>query len=638
MRLFYALIPLALAVWAPVVLSQSGAAQSGELARIQGLVRDPAGRPVAAATITLLRLPSGAPIVKQTDASGRYLFTGLPAGEYELRVQRHGLTPVLLRLKLAWGQRLVRDFSLAAATVHESREVDATSKAGAGRGVGFAGGVPGGTPGGVVGGIIGVAPAMAPPPFHTEEYGIVNEQGFHDVRRTPLSTFSADVDTAAYTNIRRFLREGKTPPKDAVRIEEMLNFFSYDYPKPPAGRPFSTTLELAACPWAKTHQLVHIGLRTAPVSAANLPPARFTFLLDVSGSMMPANKLPLLKRSLTLLAEQLRPQDRVAIVVYAGAAGIVLEPTWGGEKQRILDSLDRLQAGGSTAGAAGIRLAYETARKIYEKGALNRVILATDGDFNVGVSSDGELKQIIEKERESGVFLTVLGFGYGNLKDAKLEMLARNGNGNYAYVDTILEARRALVEQMGATLLTVAKDVKLQVEFNPAQVTAYRLIGYENRRLRDEDFKDDRKDAGDLGAGHSVTALYEIIPAGASDGAGDVDPLKYQEPKSTRAAATSGELLTLKLRYKEPDGAQSRQLVEVLKAGPKPPSENFRFAMAVTEFGLLLRDSEFKAGASYDDVVVLAESSLGKDDDGRRAEFLSLVKQTRQAMRLRSSR
>ncbi len=422
----------------------------------------------------------------------------------------------------------------------------------------------------------------------------------------------------------------RMPPKDAVRIEEMLNFFGYDYPKPPAGRPFSTTLELAACPWEKGHQLVHIGLRTAPVRAENLPPTRLTFLLDVSGSMMPPNKLPLLKRSLALLAEQVRPQDKVAIVVYAGAAGVVLEPTSGGEKTRILEALERLQAGGSTAGAAGIRLAYETARKMYLEGGLNRVILATDGDFNVGVSSDGELKRIIEKERDSGVFLTVLGFGYGNLKDAKLETLAQNGNGNYAYIDSVLEARRALVEQMGATLLTVAKDVKLQVEFNPAQVKAYRLIGYENRRLRDEDFKDDKKDAGDLGAGHSVTALYEIIPAGSAETGGDVDKLKYQATKPTSQAAHSGEVLTLKLRYKEPEGSQSRELVEVLKAGTRPPSASFRFAMAVTEFGLLLRDSEFKGKADYDDVVALAESSLGKDEDGKRAEFLALVKQTRQ--------
>jgi Ca-activated chloride channel family protein len=613
MRTALSLIPLALGLSAPV----------SDLARIQGIVRDPAGAPLAAASVSLKLLPSGPSAVQVSDAQGRYLFRQVALGDYEISVALAGFRTAVQRLKVDAARRIVRDFTLQPGSVSESKAIVVPRQA---------------VMASAVGGVLGGRYAMAPPEFNTEEYGIVNEQGFSDVLRSPLSTFSADVDTAAYTNVRRFLREGKMPPKDAVRIEEMLNFFSYDYPKPPAGRPFSTTLELAGCPWNKDHQLVHIGLRTAPVAAADLPPARLTFLLDVSGSMMPPNKLPLLKRSLALLAEQLRPQDKVAIVVYAGAAGVVLEPTAGSEKTRVLDALERLQAGGSTAGAAGLRLAYETARRMYERGALNRVILATDGDFNVGVSSDGELKQLIEKERDSGVFLTALGFGYGNLNDAKLEMLARNGNGNYAYVDSILEARRALVEQMGATLHTVAKDVKLQVEFNPAHVKAYRLIGYENRRLRDEDFKNDKKDAGDLGAGHSVTALYEIIPAGAPGSAGDVDKLKYQETKPIRQAAASGEVLTLKLRYKDPEAAGSRELVEVLRAGLKPPSQNFRFAMAVTEFGLLLRDSEFKGSSSYDEVVALAESSLGKDEDGRRAEFLALVKQTRQGARLRSSR
>jgi Ca-activated chloride channel family protein len=627
MRLVFGLIPLALCLWAPVILSQSTAASNAaDSARLEGAITGPSGAPVPSAALSLKRLPSGPVITRRTGPDGRYLFAEIPAGEYELSVAASGFKTIVQRITLARSQRKALNLTLAAGEVNESISVAApaskTHTAMAG----------------VAGGVIGGIYRGAPPGFHTEEYGVLNEDGFTSVQHSPLSTFSADVDTAAYTNIRRFLRDGKMPPKDAVRIEEMLNFFTYDYPMPPPGRPFSATLELAACPWAKDHQVVHIGLRTAPVSAENLPPARLTFLLDVSGSMMPPNKLPLLKRSLSLLAEQLRPQDKVAIVVYAGAAGLVLEPTSGSEKTRILEALERLQAGGSTAGAAGIRLAYETARSMYQPGALNRVILATDGDFNVGVSSDGELKTLIEKARDSGVFLTVLGFGYGNLKDAKLETLAQNGNGNYAYIDSLLEARRALVEQMGATLLTVAKDVKLQVEFNPAHVKAYRLIGYENRRLRAEDFKDDRKDAGDLGAGHSVTALYEIIPASSSETAPGVDQLKYQNTRPTPQAAKSGELLTLKLRYKDPEAAQSRELVEVLKAGSRQPSLSFRFALAVAEFGLLLRDSEFKGSATYDNVAALAESALGDDEDGNRAEFLALVKQVRRSLRLRSSR
>ena len=358
--------------------------------------------------------------------------------------------------------------------------------------------------------------------FNTEQYGPIKETGFALVVNRPLSTFSIDVDTASYANLRRFLREGRLPPADAVRIEELINYFDYDYPEPEEGEPFGIVTEMAACPWAPSHRLVHIGLRSKPVATADLPPNNLVFLLDVSGSMASAHKLPLLKKSFSLLARQLRPQDRISIVVYAGAAGMVLPPTSGAEKTDILATLSRLEAGGSTAGGAGIRLAYRLAREHFIQGGNNRVILATDGDFNVGVSSDGELVRMIEQERESGVFLTVLGFGTGNLKDSKMEQLADHGNGNYAYIDTLLEARRVLVEQLGATLLTVAKDVKLQVEFNPAQVRAYRLIGYENRRLRDEEFNDDRKDAGDLGAGHSVTALYEVIPAGSDE------PLVYR--------------------------------------------------------------------------------------------------------------
>ena len=413
-----------------------------------------------------------------------------------------------------------------------------------------------------------------------------------------------------------------------MRIEELINYFDYDYPDPAAGEPFSIVTEMAACPWAPSHRLVHIGLRSKPVAKADLPPSNLVFLLDVSGSMDWPDKLPLLKKAFSLLVQQLRTQDQISIVVYAGAAGLVLPPTPGARKAEILETLSRLDAGGSTAGGAGIRLAYKLARENLIEGGNNRVILATDGDFNVGVSSDGELVQMIERERESGVFLTVLGFGTGNLKDAKMEQLADHGNGNYAYIDNVLEARRVLVEQMGATLLTVARDVKLQVEFNPAQVKAYRLIGYENRRLRDEEFNDDSRDAGDLGAGHSVTALYEVILAGSEEPLPGVDPLKYQQTTVRRDAAGSNEVLAAKLRYKPPEGSESRLLSRVLT---KPvdgavPSQAFRFAAAVAEFGLLLRDSPHKGAADYDHAFETIRQTLGRDEDGRRSEFLSLIK------------
>ena len=481
--------------------------------------------------------------------------------------------------------------------------------------------------GGNVGGFVGGADAL-PPDFNTEEYGVIDEPGFVGVASAPLSTFSIDVDTAAYANVRRFLRDGSMPPADAVRIEELINYFDYDYPHPEAGEPFGIVTEMADAPWVEAHQLVHIGLRSTPVATADLPPNNLVFLLDVSGSMIGRDKLPLLKEAFAVFVEQLRPQDRVAIVVYAGAAGMVLPPTSGAEKETILDTLSRLEAGGSTAGGAGIRLAYGLAREHLIEAGNNRVILATDGDFNVGVSSDGELVELIERERESGVYLTVLGFGTGNLQDATMEQLADHGNGNYAYIDSLLEARRVLVEQMGATLLTVAKDVKLQVEFNPAQVKGYRLIGYENRRLRDEEFNDDTRDAGDLGAGHSVTALYEIIPAGSDEPVPGVDPLRYQQI-APRPEVGGDEVLTVKVRYKRPDESESRLLARTLtepSAGDDGPSDAFRFASAVAEFGLLLRDSPYKGDASYERAYERAREALGDDEDGRRSELLSLIR------------
>ena len=476
---------------------------------------------------------------------------------------------------------------------------------------------------------LGSEPTPVYPAFNTEEYGVIDEAGFVEARRQPLSTFSIDVDAASYSNTRRFLNQGLRPPKDAVRLEELINYFSYEYPGPQDQHPFAITTELAACPWNMGHELVHIGLQGRRVAVQDIPPTNLVFLLDVSGSMNSADKLPLLKAAFRLLVDQLRPMDRVAIVAYAGAAGLVLDSTPGSEKREILAALDQLDAGGSTAGGKGIKLAYKVARANWIDGGSNRVILATDGDFNVGVSSDAQLVRLIEAEREDGVFLTVLGFGTGNLKDSKMEQLADRGNGNYAYIDNILEAEKVLISQMGGTLFTIAKDVKIQVEFNPARVRAYRLIGYENRRLQDQDFNDDRKDAGELGAGHSVTALYELVPVGSEEEVPGVDPLQYQQTELTPAAQGSGEVLTLKLRYKDPAGEQSKLIVRSMGYEPRDlaaTSNAYRFSAAVAAFGMLLRDSQFMGAASFGQVLELAQGALGRDEEGYRAEFVKLVR------------
>jgi Ca-activated chloride channel family protein len=464
--------------------------------------------------------------------------------------------------------------------------------------------------------------------MNTEEYGQIAENPFLETLRNPLSTFSIDVDRASYSNVRRYLTEHQRPPHDAVRIEEMVNYFSYDYPDPPANQPFSMTTEIASCPWNENNRLLLIGLQGRRIDTADLPPGNLVFLIDVSGSMQEANKLPLVKSALHLLVDQLRPQDRVAIVAYAGNAGLVLPSTPGSEKGSIHEAIEQLEAGGSTAGGEGILLAYKVAQENFLEGGNNRVILTTDGDFNVGVSSDGELERLIEEKRRSRISLSVLGFGTGNVKDSKMELLADKGNGNYAYIDTIQEARKVLVREIGATLTTIAKDVKLQIEFNPTKVRAYRLIGYENRLLRAEDFHDDTKDAGEMGAGHSVTALYELVPLDSDQAAPAVDPLKYQTATVPASASASPELLTLKLRYKDPDAELSRLLTQPVLDGTTPitaSSENLRFAAAVAELGLLLRESPHKGEASYDQVAEMASHALGGDQDGDRAEFLQLV-------------
>lgn len=465
--------------------------------------------------------------------------------------------------------------------------------------------------------------------LNTEEYKGFNENIFLDALKTPLSTFSIDVDAASYSNVRRFLTQGERPPVDAVRIEEMINYFDYDYAQPKGEHPFSITTEISAAPWNTEHKLVHIGLQGLNVPKENLPPTNLVFLIDVSGSMADPNKLPLLKSSFRLLVEQLREQDRVAIVVYAGAAGMVLPSTSGNDKKTIMDALNHLEAGGSTAGGAGIKLAYAMAKQHFIDRGNNRVILATDGDFNVGESSDGDLERLIEQKRKDGIFLTVLGFGMGNYKDSKMETLADKGNGNYFYIDSILEAQKALVNEFGGTLFTIAKDVKLQIEFNPAKVKSYRLIGYENRLLRDEDFNDDKKDAGELGSGHSVTALYEIIPIGVDSDFNQVDPLKYQKAEQVAFTSSTNELMTVKFRYKKPDGHVSKLIVHPLvdqNISLAKTSDNFRWSAAVAGVGMLLRESAYVRDFSYQDAIQLAQSGRGADANGYRIEFINMIK------------
>ncbi len=465
---------------------------------------------------------------------------------------------------------------------------------------------------------------------NTEAYAHIEESGFRPVATAPLSTFSIDVDRASYANVRRFIEDGQRPPLDAVRIEELINYFPYGGARPVGDARFAVTTEVTRAPWAPTHQLVRIGVRGQSIPMRDLPASNLVFLIDVSGSMSPENKLPLLQRSLRLLVDQLRPQDRVAIVVYAGAAGLVLPSTAGYRKQRIVAALDRLRAGGSTAGGAGLHLAYRVAQENFIEGGNNRVILATDGDFNVGASSDGDMVRLIEEKRAQGAFLTVLGFGRGNLKDSKMEQLADHGNGNFAYIDSELEAKKVLVSEMSGTLFTIAKDVKIQVEFNPARVAEYRLIGYENRLLADEDFNDDTKDAGELGAGHTVTALYEVVTTEAFGARPSVDPLRFQSSTPT-ATSDSEELMYVKLRYKEPDGEQSR-LVEMPVFSwdeVDVASSDLRFASAVAAWGMILRDSEYTKDFRLSEVLALAGSALGEDAGGYRADFLRLVERTR---------
>jgi Ca-activated chloride channel family protein len=466
--------------------------------------------------------------------------------------------------------------------------------------------------------------------FNTEDYSHIVENKFLEATSNPLSTFSIDVDEAAYSNVRRYLQNGSMPPAGAVRIEEMINYFDYAYPQPSNDEPFSVNTEISACPWSPQHRLVHIGLQGKEIPVKNLPNANLVFLIDVSGSMMDENKLPLVKSSMKLLVDQMRSDDKVAIVVYAGSAGLVLPSTSGTNKTAIKEAIDNLQAGGSTAGGEGIKLAYKVAKQNFIQNGNNRLILATDGDFNVGVSSDDDLVRLIEKERESGVFLSVLGYGMGNYKDNKMQLLADKGNGNHSYIDNINEARKVLVSEFGSTLFTIAKDVKLQLEFNPSKVQGYRLIGYENRVMAAEDFNDDKKDAGELGSGHTVTALYEIIPVGIkSDFIKAVDPLKYQPTKNDApVSSNTEEIMTIKLRYKKPDADVSKLITHPVidtHADLVKTSDNFRFSAAVASFGMMLRNSEYKQMSSWQQVISLAKAAKGADVNGYREEFIRLV-------------
>jgi len=602
---------------------------------IQGVVKDKAtGQPVAGVTVVVTSPALTTEQYAITDEQGFYSVAGLPPGAYRVTFYYVDATAALPAVEVAAGTATSAPLLLDTSTVQgEAIEIRAAPPANdpiaTPQGItitqDYLQNVPGVAPSGV-GAFAGVRHDVA---GNTEAYARIDENPFFRVSSQPLSTFSIDVDTASYANARRFLAEGALPPKDAVRIEEMINYFHYDDPPPTGSAPFTVSTEVGPSPWNPKFKLVRIGLQTAPIADADVPPRNLVFLLDISGSMEPANKLPLIVQALGLLVAQLRPQDQVAIVVYASGTGVVLPSTKGDHKDAIRTALAGLEAGGSTNGGAGIQLAYQQARASFIQGGINRVILCTDGDFNVGTTSDGELTRLIEDERKHDVFLTVLGVGMGNVKDETMELLADKGNGNYAYIDTLEEARKVLVKQAGATLVTVAKDVKIQVELNPATVAGYRLIGYEDRMLRDEDFNDDQKDAGELGAGHSVTALYELVPAGVEVPAAKVDELTYQTPR-TPSGHAGGELMTVKVRYKPPTGDTSSlqsQGVPDATTALAQTSTDFRWAAAVAGYAMMLRESPQRGSLSWTDVRALATGALGADREGYRRAFVKLVDQ-----------
>jgi Ca-activated chloride channel family protein len=614
----------------------AGGAQS-PVGSIAGTVKDSAGAPVPGATIRIVA-QGMSPYSTLSDAKGSFTFQGVPVAEYEVTATLPGFRTFTGKIAVTAKTAARLEIVLQPAGPAESAKLqaeaplmDALMRAGAaqGRTAAVAGSMPTASP---VGGLVASSPEprmpIRPgrPDFNTEAYDRIDENPFHLATQDPLSTFSIDVDTASYANVRRYLNRGSLPPPDAVRIEELINYFRFDYPRPGNGAPFSVTTELAPCPWNPKHRLALVGLQAQPLDMDEVPARNLVFLLDVSGSMEPSDKLPLIRTAMRMLVDTLTAHDRIAIVVYAGASGIVLPSTSGAHKERIHEAIARLEAGGSTNGGAGITLAYQVAQEQFVKGGINRVILATDGDFNVGVTNQGDLTRLIEEKRASGIFLSVLGVGTGNTKDSTMEKLADRGNGNYAYLDSLNEARKVLVREAGATLVTVAKDVKIQIEFNPVNVAAYRLIGYENRLLKHQDFNDDRKDAGEIGAGHTVTALYEIVPVGSEVDVPGVDPLKYQRPAGPAPGGSRDELMTVKLRYKAPDGDVSKLIsVPVKNNRTTEMSPNVGFAAAVVEFGMLLRESQHRGSTTHADAVALARRFRGSDPDGYRAEFVRLV-------------
>ena len=589
--------------------SPSTATAQSATGSIAGRVTDATSfQPLPGTVVTV----EGTRIGITTGITGHYELESVPVGEHTVKVTVTGYATQEQLVTVTADQESVVDFALQTIPRIHELVVDAAAP--------------------------GLMARYAPiNKFNTESYAHISENDFRLVSASPLSTFAVDVDRASYSNIRRFIQDGERPPVDAVRIEEMINYFPYSWSEVSGNHPFAVTTEVWQAPWKQKHQLVRIGLHAQSLDIDDLPTSNLVFLLDVSGSMSTDDKLPLLKKAFALLIDQLRPQDRVAIVVYAGAAGLVLPTTSGAQREKILGALELLQAGGSTAGGQGLKLAYEIARKHFIDGGNNRVILATDGDFNVGASSDAEMVRLIEKERENGVFLTVLGFGTGNLKDSKMEQIADYGNGNFHYVDGLLEAKKVLVEEMGGTLVTLAKDVKIQVEFNPARVAGYRLVGYENRLLADEDFNDDAKDAGEMGAGHTVTALYEVVPVGVPVPRAEMDELRYQPQADVPPVSVfEDELMHVKVRYKDLNETTSKLLEHAVTHRQVSPTDDFRFATAVAGFGMLLRDSDHAGDLTLDEVLRLARNGKGNDPRGYRGEFIRLVEATRDLQLLKA--
>jgi Ca-activated chloride channel family protein len=644
-------------------------------ARVFGRVQDASGAVLPGVTVVATNTQTGAAATAVTNESGAYALDGLKPGPYNVTGAMPGFKTSVDKVDLAASLLAQRDIELQVAQMAQAVELTARTSvfkdeisslkkaevvpsAGsvqnlqgvfAGR-AGFAGqqGQQGqqlqqaaNTPVSTAYKELPRAPGVPPEfdrvrrnPANADAYDAINDNPFLTVVQNPLSTFSVDVDTASYSNVRRYLNQGQLPPRDAVRIEEMVNYFTYDYPQPSSGAPIGATIEAASTPWNPQHRLVRIGIKAKEITAGRRPPSNLVFLLDVSGSMEPPERLPLLKDGIRMLVQQLTSNDRVTVVTYAGTTGVALRPTRGDQKDTIISLINSLQAGGSTNGGSGIQLAYEQAMANFIPGGVNRVILATDGDFNVGITDRDALLRLIEDKAKNGVFLSVLGVGMGNYKDGTLETLADKGHGNYAYLDTLNEARKVLVEQMSGTLITVAKDVKVQVEFNPAVVDAYRLIGYENRALRNEDFNNDLKDGGDMGAGHTVTVLYEVVPKGVAINAPGVEPLRYQQPLAlSPTGKTSNETLNVQVRYKEPTASDSKLLTFPMVDREQAfgsASADFRFAASVASFGMILRDSPFKGTSTIDSVLNLAEGSLGSDRNGYRREFLQLVQRARQ--------